>query len=519
MSNPIGLDSRELNTIAVLNGKILFHGADGRLWTSNGTPSGTSGLNVSGASSVGLSPNWITPINSTSALFEGYDSNNAQGLWVTDGTAGGTRELVALTLSDIVALNGVALFEGQIPGDTGLWVSNGTPGGTFELNGVAGASPLGLLHDTAGNQGIRGELTSYNGKLFFEGVDSSGNYGLWSTDGTVAGTHEITGIPGASANGIFGHQGGSGSLDASFVVYGGRLIFEGYNAQGVAGMWSSDGTAAGTVKVTGVTFTSPAAITLPDPPINDPLVDSAYYYRLYPDVAAAGIPAANHYYQYGWHEGRNPDAFFNTNAYERTNPDIAAAGINPLQHYEQYGWKEGRDPSAAFSTSLYLLHNPDVKAAGIDPLQHYLQYGKAEGRAAPAAIGHGGEIGDFDPHFYLLANPDVAAAVPKGTDAATFAFQHYETYGWKEGRDPNAFFSTSGYLNAYKDVKAAGMNPLDHYEMYGWKEGRDPSPQFDTHQYLAHYTDVAAAHLDPLQHYLDYGAWENRLTFGDGKFG
>lgn len=99
----------------------------------------------------------------------------------------------------------------------------------------------------------------------------------------------------------------------------------------------------------------------------------------------------------------------------------------------------------------------------------------------PCAFGHGGEIGDFDPHFYLLANPDVAAAVPKGTDPATFAFPHYETYGWKEGRDP--------------------------------------STQFDTHQYLAHYTDVAAAHMDPLQHYLDYGAWENRVTFGDGKFG
>jgi hypothetical protein len=74
-------------------------------------------------------------------------------------------------------------------------------------------------------------------------------------------------------------------------------------------------------------------------------------------------------------------------------------------------------------------------------------------------------------------------------------------------------------LNAYQDVKAAGMNPLDHYEQYGWHEGRDPSTQFDTHQYLAQYTDVAAAHMDPLQHYLNYGAWENRVTFGDGKFG
>jgi hypothetical protein len=198
---------------------------------------------------------------------------------------------------------------------------------------------------------------------------------------------------------------------------------------------------------------------------------------------------------------------------------VRAAGINPLDHYQSNGWREGRDPSAFFSTSLYLLQNSDVRTAGIDPLQHYLDNGAWESRRAPAAVGHGGEIGDFDPHFYLLAYPDVAAAVPAGMDPAAFAFQHYQTYGWHEGRNPDAYFSTSGYLNAYADVRAAGVNPLDHYEHNGWLEGRDPSPQFDTHQYLSHYTDVAAAHIDPLQHYLTNGAWENRLTFADGKFG
>jgi hypothetical protein len=262
----------------------------------------------------------------------------------------------------------------------------------------------------------------------------------------------------------------------------------------------------------------------PTPLIQD--FDPNFYLSTYRDVAAA-VPAGQdpaafalqHYNTYGWHEGRNPDADFNTAAYLNTYRDVRAAGVNPLQHYENNGWREGRDPSAQFSTSLYLLHNPDVRAAGIDPLQHYLQNGIAEGRAAPAAIGHGGEIGDFDPHYYLLANPDVAAAVPAGADPNAFALQHYNTYGWHEGRNPNADFSTTGYLSTYTDVRNAGVNPLDHYHAFGWHEGRDPSPQFDTGQYLAHYTDVAAAHIDPLQHYLTNGAWENRLTFGDGHFG
>jgi len=37
-----------------------------------------------------------------------------------------------------------------------------------------------------------------------------------------------------------------------------------------------------------------------------------------------------------------------------------ATGVNPLQHYETFGWKEGRDPSASFDTLKYLAANPDV---------------------------------------------------------------------------------------------------------------------------------------------------------------
>ena len=84
----------------------------------------------------------------------------------------------------------------------------------------------------------------------------------------------------------------------------------------------------------------------------------------------------------------------------------------------------------------------------------------------------------FDPGYYLDQNPDVKAA---GVDPYT----HYTTYGWKEGRDPNAEFSTKDYLDANPDVAKAGINPLTHFETFGWKEGRDPSPNFDVKLYLA----------------------------------
>jgi len=68
-------------------------------------------------------------------------------------------------------------------------------------------------------------------------------------------------------------------------------------------------------------------------------------------------------------------------------------------------------------------------------------------------------------------------------------------------------------------VKAAGINPLDHYNAFGWREGRDPSADFDTTDYLAAYPDVAAAHVNPLTHYLQHGVHEGRSAFADGAFG
>lgn len=110
------------------------------------------------------------------------------------------------------------------------------------------------------------------------------------------------------------------------------------------------------------------------------LVDDIFYNALYPDVLAAGVDPDDHYAQFGWQEGRDPNEFFSTSYYLATNPDVAAANINPLEHYAQLGWTEGRNPSPNFDGARYLLQNPDVAAAGINPLQHFLTDGRYEGR-------------------------------------------------------------------------------------------------------------------------------------------
>ncbi|HEX8375385.1 MAG TPA: hypothetical protein VF606_09415, partial [Geminicoccaceae bacterium] len=111
-------------------------------------------------------------------------------------------------------------------------------------------------------------------------------------------------------------------------------------------------------------------------------VDDLFYYSRNADVAENGMDPDAHYAAFGWREGRDPNAFFDTEGYLEAYADVRAAGVNPLEHYLNFGAREGRDPSDDFDTRAYLAANPDVAAAGINPLQHYLQFGAAEGRAA-----------------------------------------------------------------------------------------------------------------------------------------
>jgi ELWxxDGT repeat protein len=175
-------------------------------------------------------------------LFEATDSDDAQGLWVTDGTAAGTSELVqgsvdagGLSPEYLVSYKTEVLFEGQnASGVSSLYVSNGTASGTTALN-VSGASTLIGLEPT--------QLTVFNGSVYFAGFDASDTIGLWVTNGTAAGTSELA----VSGAGIFGLN----PTDMTVVntAAGARLAFGGADADGNDGLWVSDGTAAGTTEI------------------------------------------------------------------------------------------------------------------------------------------------------------------------------------------------------------------------------------------------------------------------------
>src|SRR5262249_12508630 len=183
------------------------------------------------------------------ALFNALNTGSHEGLWVTDGTAPGTSELTGITgastsllPNDLSVFNGEFLFSGvDTSGNTGLWVSNGTAAGTFELTGIGGASTSGARPQ---------DLTVFNGEALFDGANSAGNFGLWVSNGTAAGTFELTGIAGANPSGLFYPVFGFFSPD--FVVLNNTVLFPGEEAAGVVGLWETNGTAAGTFEVTGI---------------------------------------------------------------------------------------------------------------------------------------------------------------------------------------------------------------------------------------------------------------------------
>src|SRR5689334_7530970 len=129
-------------------------------------------------------------------------------------------------------LSDVVLFEGvDSSGRNELWETNGTAAGTFELTGVAGAFATGLYPV---------DLQPYNAdEVLFNGTDASGLSALWETDGTAAGTHEISGIAGAPTTGL-------GLYPSDLTNYNGETLFSGYDSHDFWGLWETNGTAAGT---------------------------------------------------------------------------------------------------------------------------------------------------------------------------------------------------------------------------------------------------------------------------------
>ncbi|WP_084799435.1 glycoside hydrolase family 99-like domain-containing protein [Bradyrhizobium sp. Ai1a-2] len=186
------------------------------------------------------------------------------------------------------------------------------------------------------------------------------------------------------------------------------------------------------------------------------LFDENFYATSYPDVIAVGADPFEHFFLYGYKEGRKPNPIFDPIWYVTTYPDVKDVDVQPLLHYASIGEPEGRRPSPYFQPAWYREKYgiPEKES----PLAHYLK-----NRVGPFS-----PIPEFDAQHYLQTYQDVATA---GVDP----FEHFIFHGYKEGRNPSAEFDTKFYIQRYFKGKI-DQNPLLHYLEHRHEDGIYPSP-------------------------------------------
>jgi capsular polysaccharide biosynthesis protein len=111
----------------------------------------------------------------------------------------------------------------------------------------------------------------------------------------------------------------------------------------------------------------------------------------------------------------------------------------------------------------------------------------------------------FDLGFYNL---QISAPFDNIADA----IRHYIDEGASLCLNPNEFFDTAWYYEAYPHTRSLGLNPLLDFISQNSGYERNPSSKFDCAWYLSNYLDVANAKIHPLLHYMKHGRFEFRST-------
>lgn len=216
-----GVNGSSAESVTAFGSAVLFAAddGDGRLtpWISTGSAYGTIQLSDTDLS-TGSNQSPQFEIFGSKAYFA---SENGGQLWVTDGTAAGTKMLLQ---GDGNLLSGsfrpAALGnEVYFSSNGGLWKTDGTVAGTVDVM------------DGFDNRIL--SLAALNDKLVFFSDKGTYQWQLYASDGTAAGTHAL---------------GNSAWTDQPFyaTVSGGKVYFEETTTAGGSELWVSDGMSAPT---------------------------------------------------------------------------------------------------------------------------------------------------------------------------------------------------------------------------------------------------------------------------------
>jgi ELWxxDGT repeat protein len=208
------------------------------LWTTNGTPAGTRILRDICPGPCG-SFFGILGVRNGRLFFFATDETSREEIWSSDGTSRGTSPVYRLA-PDQVLVPGISYYSyATIP--TGFlfivfdetygqepWFTDGTSAGTHVLRDIV------TFPDSSDPQG----LMPLGNEVFFFARDRTRGYELWKSDGTGEGTR-------LAAELTPGREPTSPPRPGKHVEAGGKLFF-----QLNPGLWKTDGTQAGTLQIT-----------------------------------------------------------------------------------------------------------------------------------------------------------------------------------------------------------------------------------------------------------------------------
>jgi ELWxxDGT repeat protein len=162
--------------IRAVNNRLFYAtGGTNDLWVTDGLASGTHFVKGGAAMNSGFGDRFFNFIGQLTQfdnrlMFRGYDQNaTGDEPWISDGTPEGTYSLDLNPGFGVSLISGYRYYNGKMYFQlTGLWATDGTQAGSKQVKDVP--SPT--------------RLTVFNGKLYF----ISNMNELWMSDGTEAGT-------------------------------------------------------------------------------------------------------------------------------------------------------------------------------------------------------------------------------------------------------------------------------------------------------------------------------------------
>ena len=213
---------------------------DWQLWSTDGTEAGTQLLaDLSAAPYSDDSPSWSIIAASDAYYFHVRTLASSYELWRSDGTPTGTYRLLAPengvefgAVSNFTEVGDVAYFTRLTAWDgaLSLWRTDGSADGTVRVGDI----------QRKGGTWSGPELVNFNGTLYFTAAPTEGAYALafWKVAADGAGVELALTLPSFWQAELYHPQ-----------VHQGSLYFQAYSPGEDDGVWRTDGTAAGTVRL------------------------------------------------------------------------------------------------------------------------------------------------------------------------------------------------------------------------------------------------------------------------------